>query len=101
MCVCVFRARVLRPNNNFGGGRVELNVSQGLAVTGTVSASAVYATGHHGAGSGGSVLIHTDGLSGDGVIRADGTTARATGTGGRVAVYVHPQRWVLGAGAWV
>ena len=71
------------------GGAILLTVNGKLSLDGTLSANGVY--GVHGAGSGGSIWIRTDHLTGTGLLAANGGNAdsqysRAGGGGGRVSV---------------
>lgn len=73
-----------------GGGAIRLNIANTLTLNGTISANALAPTSNS-SGSGGSVYIDTQTLSGSGIIRANGpqsgTPAYGNGGGGRVAVY--------------
>ncbi|MCA9058952.1 MAG: hypothetical protein KDA85_10640, partial [Planctomycetaceae bacterium] len=72
-----------------GGGAILVTATGGVNVDGTVSADGT--TGIHYRGSGGSVLITSDTLTGSGSIHADGgdsTTNLYAGSGGRVAVHL-------------
>ncbi|HIJ86427.1 MAG TPA: hypothetical protein HPP97_01945 [Desulfuromonadales bacterium] len=79
-----------------GAGRLILNASRSLLVNGTIRADGAYSNGEAaGGGSGGSILIRTSRLAGDGSISASGgghSSAGAgglgvSGGGGRVAIY--------------
>ena len=73
-----------------GGGRLTIRATQSVVVHGAIRASGAASQGSAaGGGAGGSVLIETSRLSGDGVIQADGG-GQGLGTGGgggRVAIY--------------
>ncbi|MBP7637976.1 MAG: hypothetical protein KBA18_08885, partial [Kiritimatiellae bacterium] len=83
-----------------GGGRLQIQ-SECLHLDGTLRANgdpAIYFVGayqsyYRGAGSGGSILVNVDTLSGNGLIQANGGTRPSiyvgVGGGGRVAVYAH------------
>jgi hypothetical protein len=70
---------------NSGGGAIQLDVSDSLAVNGLVTADG------YQSGSGGSILINANHLSGLGIIRANGGGGywSGAGGGGRVAIYYH------------
>jgi hypothetical protein len=70
-----------------GGGRVTITASETVIVNGAIRANGSEGSSAAGAGSGGSVLIRTSRLSGDGFITANGGGNGAGGGGGRVAVH--------------
>ncbi len=78
-------------NPGMGGGAINLTVDGDLAVNGTGRISANGADDDESSGSGGSILINANTLSGDGTIGAEGGDHEgygAGGGGGRVAVYL-------------
>ncbi len=74
-----------------GGGRVTINASKAVIVDGSIRADGQASKGSAaGGGSGGSILIRTSTLSGDGIISANGggvSNAGTPGGGGRIAIY--------------
>ena len=74
-----------------GGGGMRLIISGSLTVNGTLSANGqgYVSNGHDGGGSGGSIYITTDTVSGSGSITADGGPGYwiSGGGGGRIAIY--------------
>jgi hypothetical protein len=77
---------------NDGGGVVRIETTGSVFVAGIISANGWDATGDYdGAGAGGSVNIRCRTLAGNGVVRANGGSAKSTqygggGGGGRIAV---------------
>jgi len=77
------------PGGN-GGGRIMLVATNSITVHGAIRSDGQSGTGFQsGGGSGGSIKIFADSLSGDGTIEADGGGTEVGGGGGRIAVYVN------------
>lgn len=80
-------------NGGYGGGRIYINSSGTLAISGTVSANgdnSASASNGSGGGAGGSVYLKASTLSGAGSVSANGGNGYVRGGGGgggRVAVY--------------
>ena len=78
-----------------GGGKLHLEVGNFLTVDGTISANGGdFESPRSGGGSGGSILIHTHVVDGDGSIQVGGGGGNSEpshggggGAGGRLAVY--------------
>jgi YD repeat-containing protein len=74
-----------------GGGAIHLMVAGTLTLNGQITANGTNGTcAHAGGGSGGSIYIQTDTLSGSGSMHADGgagVNVGGGGAGGRIAVY--------------
>ena len=72
----------------FGGGAIKLNISGVLDLDGEILANGEDRSTSWGDGSGGSVWIITNSLTGSGLISADGGhSTNTSGGGGRVALY--------------
>jgi hypothetical protein len=70
-----------------GGGWVWIHAGN-LKIDGWISAGGGGGGGNNaGSGSGGSILVYARGLSGAGVVRADGGAHQVGGGGGRVALH--------------
>jgi hypothetical protein len=83
-----------------GGGLIKLNINSNLTLIGRIIANGGNATaptyrGGNGGGSGGSIVIFAETLTGSGAIQANGGTGYCDdanaggGGGGRIAVYVY------------
>ncbi|MBZ0166576.1 MAG: hypothetical protein K8I00_07185, partial [Candidatus Omnitrophica bacterium] len=86
------------PTGGYGGGRIQLNVSDTLTVNGTLSANGgiPHSSGiQNGGGSGGSIYVLTESFTGSGAITANGgksgpvagSGAGGGGGGGRIAIF--------------
>jgi hypothetical protein len=74
-----------------GGGAIRISAAGAANILGTITSGGGHATGFNaGGGSGGSIWIDADSITGDGIIRADGgnslTTNTGAGGGGRIAL---------------
>ncbi len=77
------------PGGN-GGGRIALAITGGITNDGRIVADGQAGSGFNsGGGSGGSIKISADSLSGGGTIEADGGGNEVGGGGGRIAIYVN------------
>jgi hypothetical protein len=70
-----------------GGGAVKINVDTSLNIDGTITAGGSGGLSNSGSGSGGSIWIDTQTLSGSGLVKANGGTVNRRGGGGRIAIY--------------
>ncbi|WP_229728314.1 hypothetical protein [Marinicella pacifica] len=75
-------------NSNRGGGSLRLTVNNTLDLAGSIKADGVKENNNYSGGSGGSIWLEVNELSGSGEISSNGTnTYSGSGGGGRVAVY--------------
>ncbi|HMP96754.1 MAG TPA: Ig-like domain-containing protein [Kiritimatiellia bacterium] len=83
------RGDAVVPGGN-GGGRITLVIAGGITNDGRIVADGQTGSGwSSGGGSGGSIKISANSLSGDGMIEADGGGNEVGGGGGRIAIYVN------------
>ncbi len=86
-------------NYGHGGGAIRINVDNTFTQEGLVSAIGHNGDADFGGGAGGSILINTYRLMGDGLFRADGGPTdgySGGGGGGRIAVYCSNNQFALG-----
>ncbi|WP_188365658.1 hypothetical protein, partial [Marinicella pacifica] len=75
-------------NYNRGGGSIRLTVSNILNLAGSIKADGLNEYPHNSGGSGGSIWLEVNEVTGIGTINANGSKASSSsGGGGRVAVY--------------
>jgi hypothetical protein len=83
------RGDAVSPGGN-GGGRITLVIAGGITNDGRIVADGQAGSGFSsGGGSGGSIKLSAESLSGDGTIEADGGGNEVGGGGGRIAIYVN------------
>ena len=71
-----------------GGGAIRLNITNTLTLNGTISANGNNGFKHSGGGSGGSIYVIANALSGSGMFTANGGSSTSSGGGGgRIAIY--------------
>ena len=76
-------------NGGAGGGSLFLTSSKHILINGIVSSNGAGSSSNGGGGGGGSVWVHSEALTGDGLIMAAGGNSDAGGGGGGGRIRVH------------